>query len=233
MLVELCDKMSDLLDPYGKIPQAKEPVESITLLHVVKIEEPEMVGKVLEMTKIIEQEQDDDESRDIFKELMEDYEPQGNVEDVPKGGGLEEKTEFKPEDKLQLGDLEFSKDSSQKVLREAAEHLGLSKAGSKDKIWKRICEFQKEERLKDALISSGKLRRELEGPRPHGPLPLKQPTEEERKRHEITRLPFQPWCEECVKCRARADKVLPRIRARWRDIPAPKETSCSPKDKQR
>ena len=50
--MELCDKMADLLDPFGKIPQAKEPVESITLLHVVKIEEPEMVGKVLEMTKM-------------------------------------------------------------------------------------------------------------------------------------------------------------------------------------
>ena len=209
MLVELCDRMADLLDPFGKIPQAKEPVESITLLHVVKIEEPEMVGKVLEMTKMFEQEGNDDESRDIFKDLMEDSEPQGNVESVPKGGGLEEKTEFKPEDKLQLGDLEISKDSSQKVLKEAAEHLGLSKAGSKEKIWKRICEFQKEERLKDALISSGKLRRELEGPRPQGPLPVKQPTEEERKRHEVTHLPYQPWCEECVKCRAKADKVLP------------------------
>ena len=197
--------MADLLDPFGKIPQAKEPVESITLLHVVKIEEPEMVGKVLEMTKMFEQEGNDDESRDIFKDLMEDYEPQGNVEPVPKGGGLEEKTEFKPEDKLQLGDLEISKNSSQKVLKEAAEHLGLSKAGSKEKIWKRICEFQKEERLKDALISSGKLRRELEGPRPQGPLPVKQPTEEERKRHEVTHLPYQPWCEECVKCRAKAD----------------------------
>ena len=176
---------------------------------MVKIEEPEMVGKVLEMTKMFEQEGNDDESRDIFKDLMEDYEPQGNVESVPKGGGLEEKTEFKPEDKLQLGDLEISKDSSQKVLKAAAEHLGLSKAGSKEKIWKRICEFQKEERLKDALISSGKLRRELEGPQPQGPLPVKQPTEEERKRREVTRLPYQPWCEECVKCRAKADKVLP------------------------
>ena len=132
------------------------------------------------------------------------------MESVPKGGGVEEKTEFKPEDKLQLDDLEISKDSSQKVLKEAAEHLGLSKVGSKkEKIWKRICEFQKEERLKDALISSGKPRRELEGPRPQGPLPIKQPTEEERRRHEVTRLPCQPWCEECVKCRAKADKVLP------------------------
>ena len=70
-----------------------------------------------------------------------------------KGGGLEEKTEFKPEDKLQLCDLEISKDSSQKVLKEAAEHLGLSKAGSKEKIWKRTCKFQKkEERLKDASL---------------------------------------------------------------------------------
>ena len=210
MLVELCDKMAHLLDPFRKFPQAKEPVESITLLHVVKIEEPEMVGKVLEMTKMFtEQEGNDDESRDIFKELMEDYEPQGNVESLPKGGGVEEKTEFKPEDKLQLGDLKISKESSQKVLKEAADHLGLSKAGSKEKIWKRICEFQKEERLKDALISSGKLRRELEGPRPQGPLPIKQPTEEERRRHEVTRLPYQPWCEECVKRRAKADKVLP------------------------
>ena len=50
--------------------EAKEPVESITLLHVVKIEEPEMVGKVLEMTKMFEQEGNDDESRDIFKDLM-------------------------------------------------------------------------------------------------------------------------------------------------------------------
>ena len=63
--------------------------------------------------------------------------------------------------------------------------------------------------MKDALISSGKLKRELEGPRPQGPLPLKQPTEEERRRREVTRLPYQQWCEECVKCRAKADKVLP------------------------
>ena len=153
---------------------------------------------------------DEDDNGDIFKELMEDYEPQGNLESVPKGGGLEEKVDFKPGDKLQLGDLEIGKDSSQRALKEAAEHLGLSKAGSKEKIWKRICEFQKEEWLKDALISSGKLRRrELEGPRPLGPLPLKQPTEEERRRREVTHLPYQQWCEECVKCRAKADKVLP------------------------
>ena len=100
-----------------------------------------------------------------------------NVESVSKGGGLEEKTEFKPEDKLQWGNLEISKNSSQKVLKEAAEHLGLSKAGSKKKIWKRMCKFQKEERLKNALISSGKLRRELEGPQPQGSLPIKQKNE--------------------------------------------------------
>ena len=96
MLVELCDKMEDLIDPFGKIPQAKEPGESITLLHIVKIEEPEMVGKVLEMTKMFTEEgkkDDDDDNRDIFKELLEDYEPQGSLESVSKGGGLEEKVE--------------------------------------------------------------------------------------------------------------------------------------------
>ena len=57
MLVELCDKMEDLTYPCGKIPQAKEPVESITLVHAAKIEEPEMVGKVLEMTKMFTEEE--------------------------------------------------------------------------------------------------------------------------------------------------------------------------------
>ena len=94
VLVELCDKMQDLLDPYGKIPQAKEPVGRITFLHVVKIEGSDVIGKVLEMTKMSTKEQDD--NLDFFKELMEDYEPQGTLETFPEGGVWKRKVTSSP-----------------------------------------------------------------------------------------------------------------------------------------
>lgn len=47
-----------------------------------------------------------------------------------------------------------------------------------------------------------------------------QPTREERERHEVTRLPFRPWCADCVSGRAANDPL--RRRARIEDIGPPR-----------
>ena len=86
--VELCDGMANLLDRFGKILQAKEPVELITLSHVVKIEDwkgfedDECMNKKVMMIKVVTS------SKSSWKIMS-----------------------------LKLGDLETSKDSSQKVLK--------------------------------------------------------------------------------------------------------------------
>ena len=116
----------------------------------------------------------------------------------------------RPEDvkSLWVGEQEITPQSTQKVLQKAAGDLGLSQKGSKSQIWKRLVQFQKDDLSRESFVVANKLRKEMNEPNPVVAKDVKQPTEEERRRHEAVHLPFQAWCPYCVSTRSKDNKML-------------------------
>lgn len=111
-------------------------------------------------------------------------------------------------DTIVVHDVQLTADSSVEALRTAGRFLGISTAGSKRKIF---------ERIKSHHISSLRLRAleiargEYEAMQPHPryrDAPA-QPSMRERKLHEVTHLPFKPWCSVCVQGKSRSDHQRP------------------------
>ena len=111
-------------------------------------------------------------------------------------------------DTIVVNDVQLTADSSVEAMRTAGRFLGISTAGSKRKIF---------ERIKSHHISSLRLRAleiargEYEATQPHPryrDAPA-QPSMRERKLHEVTHLPFKPWCSVCVQGKSRSDHQRP------------------------
>ena len=123
--------------------------------------------------------------------------------DVPEfqqlGPALEE---VKTSDKIVVGEVEITVNSSIEKLRRAARYLKVSSSGSKQKI------FQK---IRDAYVTGLRMqaleaaRQEYEAmdPKPRFQNAPKQPSAMERKLHEVTHLPFRAWCGFCVQSKSR------------------------------
>ncbi|CAE7194541.1 unnamed protein product [Symbiodinium sp. CCMP2592] len=82
-----------------------------------------------------------------------------------------------------------------------AEVLGIGKSGGKHTVFARIEQHLKTQELlqQHAFQTDGV------------PLPLEQkfveePTAEQKRRHELSHVPYADWCPHCVKFRAKADK---------------------------
>ena len=90
-------------------------------------------------------------------------------------------------------------------LRQAALFMGISSAGSKAKLWRRLVSKYLELDMQSKIEISQKLMREQqrdpEVPRipkiPDDPMVVEL--------HQATHLPFQPWCSACVATRSKSD----------------------------
>ena len=93
--------------------------------------------------------------------------------------------------------------SSLKELQALRREYQLKKQGSKKQLLSRLATAVREERLGSQLQQ----RRQdyHEHVVPFQQQPTSKPSEEEVEMHNLTRLPFQPWCEHCVATRARED----------------------------
>jgi len=102
-------------------------------------------------------------------------------------------------------DLAITVTSSVKLLRDACRWLGVSQSGSKKRMFDR-CKKAKETALRRSLVESAheqykSLQKEAE------PIPVPvQPTDRDRSLHELTHVPFQPWCKYCVMSRSGANQ---------------------------
>jgi hypothetical protein len=107
-----------------------------------------------------------------------------------------------------VNDVEITPNSSVEILRTAGRFLGISTSGSKRKIY---------DRLRAAHISALRLRSlevargEFEAlqPQPRFQDAPAQPTVQERKLHEVTHVPFKPWCAACVQSKSRPNHQRP------------------------
>ncbi len=107
------------------------------------------------------------------------------------------------EDKVVIGEIELTKHSAIHNLRNGCRYLGISQAGSKEKLFSRIVETNRKALRRQALEVA---QRQYEGEVVQAEVvqaALGQPTPHERKLHEATHLPFRQWCGHCVAAKSK------------------------------
>ena len=108
------------------------------------------------------------------------------------------------DERMKIGGIELTPASTLKQLRNACEFLKVGKTGSKAQIWQRLKEAVASNKMKELVEISKGLEVEFSG-EPDGEKRPEAPSEEERKRHELTHLPKADWCESCSATRSRED----------------------------
>ena len=108
------------------------------------------------------------------------------------------------EEKMIVGGVELTPESSLKDLKQACKQLGIGVTGSKQLLWQRLKKEVAENKYKTMVDISKSIQKEFERD-PSGPKPVYEPTPEERALHELTHLPKADWCESCTATRSRED----------------------------
>ena len=91
------------------------------------------------------------------------------------------------------------------VLRSACRSLGISDAGSRAQLFKRLVYHLKHQEMLAAHSVKHNLAKELQRSVNQPGIP-QQPTEQEVQEHNMTHIPFKPWCELCIAHKGRQDK---------------------------
>ena len=108
------------------------------------------------------------------------------------------------DERMKIGGVELTPASTLKQLRHACEFLKVGQSGSKSQLWQRLKEAVASSKMKELVEISKGL--EIEFSRePDGEKRPEAPSEEERKKHELTHLPKADWCESCSATRSRED----------------------------
>ena len=108
------------------------------------------------------------------------------------------------EEKMIVGGVELTPESSLKALKQACKFLGVGVTGSKQLLWQRLKKEVAETKLKTLVDISKAITKEFE----RDPTAQRQPYEpsaEEKALRELTHLPKADWCESCTATRSRED----------------------------
>ena len=108
-------------------------------------------------------------------------------------------------DEIVINDIVLKPTSPVKDLRAAAKFLGVSQAGSKTRMFERICSCHILALRRRSLELAEQKYAEEEVPPEEAYSATRQPSERERRLHEITHVPFRKWCPFCIAGKARAD----------------------------
>ena len=92
------------------------------------------------------------------------------------------------EEKMNVGGIELTPESTLREMRKACEILGVGKTGSKAQVWKRMKEAVATSKLKELVEISKKIDEELSR-KPQRERRPEPPSEEERRLQELTHLP--------------------------------------------
>lgn len=108
-------------------------------------------------------------------------------------------------DRIRINDVELAAESPLRSLRAACAFYKVGQSGGKRKCFGRLVEHQGTLELMRARDSTASAEAALTR-RPIEQSVAKAPTAEEKRNHELTHIPYAPWCECCVKHRARQDQ---------------------------
>ena len=112
-------------------------------------------------------------------------------------------------DEIVINDIVLKPTSPVKDLRAASKFLGISQAGSKTRMFERICSCHILALRRRSLELAEQRYAEEEVIPQEAYSSTRQPSERERRLHEITHLPFRKWCPFCISGKSRADYKHP------------------------
>ena len=133
-------------------------------------------------------------------------------------GGHEEQPES-----LWINGKEVSKQSKVRDLQDACNFLGVNASGSKTKLFDRLCSYFKREHRKDMESIKHNLQQQTLGPQAKIQTKGAEKPDDPKiiERHEVTHLPFVPWCDSCLKTKSREDKTIQNTDAAEEDSGVP------------
>ena len=134
-------------------------------------------------------------------------------------GVVREQMVQEEEEAFNVEGVSISSESSQRALRAACKSLGIFSSGSKAKLYGRIKGHF--DQMKIDLTREAALKAKDFSERGAETIPLvTPPSQEEIEQHELTHVPYQPWCTSCVMARGRQDRCLvDERRKKDREIP--------------
>ena len=216
-VAEIGNKFMDNEEPFGSIPEIAGDLRDVDILTVLsKGDEPmDYFGRIMDEGGIeampvdneddgflgvvqLQPEQDLRHGGDLRPEEVqgEQQEVEGHEVAVPVEAEAEE-------DRVVVGEMELTRYSMVRDLRRACRYLGVSQAGSKEKLLKRLVETNKIALRRQALEVA---QRQYEGEMVQAEVvqpAARLPTPHERKMHEATHLPFRQWCGHCVAAKSK------------------------------
>ena len=100
--------------------------------------------------------------------------------------------------------VELHEGCNLKTLRAACTALGIGRSGGKATVLSRIASHLDKLRLLEKhQVEHDSIAVENE---PRQQAPVAAPTPEQIRLHQLNHIPYQPWCEHCIKYQARSDK---------------------------
>ena len=209
-VVEVAQKFLEQENPFGQIAESPSG-EQYVILTILSDREENLssFGSLVGGDEPpVPEAQQEDEQEVQMEEAAE--EKKGETEEI-EGKDIPEfpiiAPSFKPrgtEDTLFIGEMQLTERSSVKDLKEAAKYLKLSSSGSKAKIFNRIRDAY-EQSLKRRALEVARQDYAKLCPEPRFVDAPVQPSEKERKLHEVTHLPFKRWCTFCVMGKSKAN----------------------------
>ena len=134
----------------------------------------------------------DFEHEDILNDEQLPPEPEEQDEALPQQGHLV------------VDGIELHEHCTLSTIRAAATKLGLGKSGGKTTVLDRI----RSHLAKQRLLETHELSHGNAPALPREQAPVVGPSAEQKRRHSLCHIPFEPWCAFCTAYRARADKHL-------------------------
>ena len=151
---------------------------------------------------------------DIPEQQFEDEQPDVDVpmssashDPLPKADDEPLQLEAAPTgpDEILIEGVVLTTESSLSALRAGCNSLGVSAFGNRKQLFRRMMKHLQER----GLLASHSLKHQLlgESERPvHEPTTPVEPSEIERREHNLVHIPFKPWCQLCIANKSRQDK---------------------------
>ena len=109
---------------------------------------------------------------------------------------------------LVVDGVELHENCALSTLRAACAALGLGKSGGKAAVLQRLRNHFAKQRLLEVHEAQDDPMARSQLPREQAP--VHSPSAEEVRRHNLSHIPYQPWCEHCLKYPAKADRHIQR-----------------------
>ena len=215
---EIGNKFMDNDEPFGTTPEISGDLDDVDILTVLsKGDEPmDYFGRIMDEggVEVVAMDDEDDGFFGVVQlQPGGDLQPGQNLQPGEVQGDqlhqeegheiaipLESEVE---EDKVVIGEVELTKHSSIRDVRNGCRYLGVSQSGSREKLFRRIV-FANEKTLRRQALEVAQRQYEAEVVQAEVvQAALRQPTPHERKLHEATHLPFRQWCGHCVAAKSK------------------------------